>query len=95
MKPFELLETVVDEATFLTFVEALIRDRLASIDAGRDEGRTASIADEQWENTTIEGFLEAAAAWATTTRFGATQNLEGVGPWRKFATFLYLGKIYE
>lgn len=48
-----------------------------------------------WENVTIESFLEAACAWAEDTQFGDSQNLRGASPWKKFATFLYLGKIYE
>jgi len=48
-----------------------------------------------WENTTIESFLEAAAAWARDSQFGQTQGLKTANPWRVFATFLYCGKIYE
>lgn len=77
----EQLETVNDEATFLAFVQALAVDRLSDA--------------EHWENRSIEGFLEAASAWAEDSEFGSKQGLSAVSPWRKFATFLYCGKIYE
>jgi hypothetical protein len=48
-----------------------------------------------WENVTIESFLEAACAWAEDTNFGAAQALSDASPWKKFAVFLYCGKIYE
>jgi len=75
------LEAVDDEATFLAFVQALAVDR-------RNDA-------EHWENGTIEDFLEAANAWAEASDFGASQGLSAASPWRKFATFLYCGKIYE
>ena len=48
-----------------------------------------------WENVTVETFLEAAHAWAEATNFGARQGLGEASPWKKFAVFLYCGKIYE
>ena len=47
-----------------------------------------------WENSTIEAYLSAAVAWAADSMELPT----GLAPepsWRAFATFLYLGKIYE
>lgn len=77
----ERLETVNDEATFLAFVQALAVDRLSDA--------------EHWENGSIERFLEAASAWAEDSDFGSKQGLSRASPWRKFATFLYCGKVYE
>jgi hypothetical protein len=77
----EQLEGVTDEATFLAFVQALIVDRRGDA--------------EHWENESIEDFLEAASAWAEDSAFGSQQGLSLASPWRKFATFLFLGKIYE
>lgn len=77
----EQLEAVNDEATFLSFVQAL------AIDRRKDA--------ECWENGSIKDFLEAANAWAEASEFGAMQGLSAASPWRKFATFLYCGKIYE
>lgn len=75
------LEAVTDEVTFLAFVQALAADRRGNAD--------------HWENGSIEDFLDAASAWAEDSEFGAMQGLSSASPWRKFATFLYSGKIYE
>ena len=88
----EKLDAVVDSETFLEFVQALIVDREAykdtAIDAcGRNEGG--------WENHSIESFLEAATAWAEATNVGASQGLGNDATWKRFAVFLYCGKIYE
>lgn len=77
----EQLDKVTDEATFLAFVHALVVDRRGDA--------------EHWENGSIEDFLEAASAWAENSAFGSKQGLSLTSPWRKFATFLYCGKIYE
>ncbi|MYM65858.1 hypothetical protein GTP45_03280 [Pseudoduganella sp. FT55W] len=81
MQLHEKLEVVTDEATFLAFVQALAHDR-------RADGKT-------WENDSIEDFLEAAGSWADDSGFGASQGLSAASPWKKFAVFLYCGKIYE
>ena len=81
MQLHEQLEAVTDEATFLEFVRALANDR-------RADGKT-------WENDSIEDFLEAGGSWADDSGFGARQGLLVASPWKKFAVFLYCGKIYE
>jgi hypothetical protein len=81
MQLHEKLEAVADEATFLEFVRALANDRRAA-------GKT-------WENDSIEDFLEAAGSWADDSGFGARQGLSVASPWKKFAAFLYCGKISE
>ena len=88
----QLLERVADEASFLVFVEALVADRRLDA-AGRpdDAGRGRS----GWENHTIETFLVAATAWARDSEFGRHQGLGDAPPWKRFAVFLYCGKIYE
>lgn len=78
--------------SFLEFVDALVADRIAS---RGDSSATPTQATAAWENTTIESFLESAAAWARDSQFGQTQGLGTANPWRVFATFLYCGKIYE
>lgn len=86
----ELLNAVADQDSFLRFANALRddRERGAAPDAfGRGP--------RGWENHTIEDFLEAAIAWATTTSFGETQDGTNRSPWWQFASFLYCGKIYE
>jgi hypothetical protein len=96
MELHEQLELVTDEQSFLAFARALMLDRLAAARAetsvpsspyGRDAG--------SWENTSIESFLEGAISWAEDSQFGARQGLQSENPWKKFAVFLYCGKIYE
>jgi hypothetical protein len=89
-------EAVNDRDSFLAFVAALAADRRASAAAelatpGGPYGPEA----HGWENVTIEGFLEAAIAWAESTRMGEKQGLPAGPTWRAFAVFLHCGKIYE
>jgi hypothetical protein len=92
----ELLDSVKDESTFLAFASALRLDR---IEEEAKEAESASNPYESgangWENTTIEQFLGSAIAWAESTNVGLTQGLDPANPWRRFADFLYCGKIYE
>jgi hypothetical protein len=84
-------DTVHDEQSFLAFVEALAADRcIASEVAGGPYS-----APRGWQNDSIDSFLRSAAAWAETSKFGEAQGLAGASLWRKFAVFLYCGKIYE
>ena len=96
MKLNELIDTVTDEKSFLKFVAELRRDREEEVEAQSaipidDCGRGPN----GWENHTIEDFLEAAQGWAKDSDFGDSQNLKDASPWKKFAVFLYCGKIYE
>lgn len=80
----DLLDQVDDGQTFLRFARALAEDRAAASPEGTD-----------WQNDTIESFLECAVAWAEASDFGISQGLVASNPWRQFAVFLYCGKIYE
>ena len=92
----DLLERVNSEESLLTFIAALAKDRRDAVVAEKDNPSSPYGPDAGgWENTSIEGFLEAAAAWAESTNFGLTQGLLPDNPWKRFAVFLYLGKIYE
>ncbi len=96
MELHEQIETVADAQSFLAFVRALQLDRVASVAAEAKAGSSAFGPDAGgWENTSIENFLEAAIAWADATDFGVTQGLAVENPWKRFAVFLYCGKIYE
>jgi hypothetical protein len=95
-EPHELLEAVVDEASFLKFVVALREDREAEVSAQKIKNVDSfGRGPNDWENHTIEAFLEAASSWAEDSDFGKTQGLTDANPWKKFAVFLYCGKIYE
>jgi hypothetical protein len=96
MELHEQIEHVTDQQSFLAFARALTQDRIAAVSAeakadsspyGQDAG--------DWENVSIESFLEAAIAWAEDSNFGANQGMEAANPWKKFAAFLYCGNIYE
>lgn len=87
---------VTDRESFLTFVQALIKDREDSV---AQEAVCASDPyspeANDWENTTIERFLDGALSWATDSRMGRSQGLNGEPSWRTFAIFLIAGKTYE
>ncbi|HCT05655.1 MAG TPA: hypothetical protein DIW86_09865 [Pseudomonas sp.] len=84
MELHDLLDQVNDPQSFLQFANALMADRAETPPSGED-----------WQNTTIEGFLESAIAWAQDSDFGARQGISPANPWHQFAVFLYCGKIYE
>jgi hypothetical protein len=80
-EPYDLLEEVKDEKSFLLFVKSLIKDRKSP---------------EDWENNSIGDFLESSVAWAEDADFGINQDSElKTNKWKQFAVFLYCGKIYE
>jgi hypothetical protein len=91
-----ILDSVVDEASFTVFAQALLADRLDEV----AKEKTAPSSPygpgaNGWENQTIEQFLEAALSWACATETGLKQGLAENNPWKRFATLLYCGKIYE
>lgn len=89
-------DSVSDQASFFAFVRALIADRCAAVVSERENPRSPYGPDAGgWESTSIEGFLEAALAWAEDSEMGTTQGLPHEPSWRTFAAFLYCGKIYE
>jgi hypothetical protein len=92
----EMLENVADEKSFLRFVEALIADRQSAARAQVENPASPWGPDAGgWENTSIESSLEGALAWATDSGFGLNQGLVECNAWKRFAVFLYAGKIYE
>lgn len=96
MKLHETLESVSDAASFLAFARLLAEDRADEVQKEAASptplgGRGAN----GWENVTIETFLDAAISWAEATDVGLSQGLTPDNPWKRFAVFLYCGKIYE
>ena len=95
MKLEEYLDKVEDEISFLDFVRALQVDKE---DEQRKENDNPSNPYNHgwngWENSTIEGFLESAVAWAQDSDFGRAIE-PNANQWKRFALFLYGGKIYE
>ena len=90
------LDAVCDEGTFTAFLEALTADR-------EDEVRKEKASPSSpygpgangWENGTIEAFLGAAVAWATTSKNGLQFYQKPSNPWKRCADIIYMGKIYE
>lgn len=96
MELYEQLERVTDQESFVAFVHALAQDRVSATRAEvQNPAPPYGVDAGGWENTSIEAFLDAAVAWAEDSNFGATQGLATATLWRKFAVFLYCGKIYE
>jgi hypothetical protein len=92
----EMLTNVSDERSLLTFIAALISERKRAAETEKKESSSPYGPDAGgWENTSIEGYLEAAAAWAEASNFGLEQGLPANNSWRRFAAFLLAGRIYE
>ena len=91
-----LADQVVDEQTFLNFVNALAED-------WEDERQREAIAPSSpyepgangWENATIGAFLERAASWAGATTRGTPFYAPPENTWRRCAHILLAGKFYE
>ena len=79
----ELVETVVDEESFVAFLLAMSEDYV------RSSGIDCPLA---WQSDSIDSMLEAAAAWASETRNTAHQT---PNPWQRCAEIIWAGKHYE
>jgi hypothetical protein len=88
---FATLESVVDEKSFLRFVEALAAER----DAVEPLAETSDGFRGEWANQTISQFLHAASAWAKDSDFAQRPGPKPSNPWQLFATFLWAGRSYE
>ena len=91
-EPDALLDGVHDEASFIAFLEALSADfaRERALEAEKPSSPYGPGASG-WENDRIDSMLEAAAAYAHSTR-----NRPGIdNAWSRCAEILYMGKIYE
>jgi len=97
----ELAEKVEDEESFLAFVRELVKDRENAVKKEKENPSSPYGPDAGgWENTSIESYLESAAAWAEDTQFGRKMafpeyELNEVSAWQRFAAFLMAGRVYE
>lgn len=91
-----MLAAVRDEETFLEFVEALGADfeEEREIEASEPSSPYGPGA-LGWENGTIDAFLQAAAAWGTSTAEHPPRSAAASNPWHRCAHILYAGKFYE
>jgi len=88
----ELADSVADEATFLVFIAVLAADsKMSRALEASPYGPNAL----GWENTTIDRFLEAAAAWGEATIEGLESYEAPSNHWRRAAHILLAGKFYE
>jgi hypothetical protein len=85
------LESTHDEASFLHFVDVLLKERQEV------DGQAVTLDGFQgaWANQTISEFLAAARAWASDSGFGARPGPKADNSWRQLAQFLYAGRSYE
>jgi len=72
----DLFDKVQNKKSFFAFVKALEKDFVNN--------------QQEWENITIDQFLESSTAWAEDSDFDLKENT-----WKQFAGFLYSGKFYE
>jgi hypothetical protein len=79
---FALLETVIDEISFIKFLSTL-------------EADWKKIGNDEWQNGTIGQFLEAAATWGMDSKDGLEFYKKPSNPWRRAADIMYMGKIFE
>ena len=95
-KLFQALESVLDEETFLEFLLALRDDREASVAQEKvTPSSPYSPEARDWENTTIERFLDNAVRWARDSVNGNPFHTRPDNPWRLCADILYAAKGYE
>jgi hypothetical protein len=92
----ELLDSVTDEPTFVAFLAAL----------GEDFAAERMLESAQpiipyssgmlgWENNTVDGVFESAAAWAKDSANNPDLNPPGLNTWQRCARIVYAGKFYE
>lgn len=94
MKLNQLLENVNNRQTFLIFVKALIQDcREADELAKQNPEKYQWVGTLGWENGSVETYLDAALACFEGGKW-REEKPEEIN-WKKFAEFLYGGKIYE
>lgn len=91
----KLAGEVHDEASFIEFAKALQVDWIGSMDMeNRTNDSPYNSDSKSWRNGTIGTFVEAGISWAEKSKFGNTDGLSEVSPWRKFAHFLLACKYY-
>lgn len=92
----ELLKTVNDEKSFISFIEALgmdfAEDRSLEQTTPSSPYGPGSLG---WENGSIDTFLDAAAAWAISSSRSSQANACISNVWQRCAAILLAGKFYE
>jgi hypothetical protein len=94
MELHELLEEVKNRETFVAFVSALIKNRCDADELRQqnpEKYKWSSVLG--WENGSIDTYLDAALSCFEDGKRQDDKPEEIT--WKKFAEFLYGGKIYE
>lgn len=91
-----MLEVVVDEDSFLSFVEELGRDFCLERKLEAENPSPPYMHGKLgWENGSIDTFLDAATAWGRNSSEPEHPGYRETNPWRRCANILYAGKYYE
>jgi hypothetical protein len=92
MELHEMIDRVDSKESFLEFVAALRADLEASLAEERVHPSSGyGPAARDWENPSLDRFLEAMQAWAEDTG----ERVPSQASWRTFAKMLYAAKHYE
>lgn len=92
----ELADQVVDEASFIRFVEALAKDL---DDENEKEAENPSppygTGANGWENKNLSDFLLTMSSWASSSKNDLPLYQKPKNPLARMADILYAVKIYE
>lgn len=93
---YQLAENVETEQDFLTFLEALMLDRVDGEQKEKIYPSSPYEADfNGWENSNIVSFLDAALGWAIDSNKNPKLFKKEENPWKRIAHILHAGKVYE
>ncbi len=91
-----LLEKVTDLPSFVAFLAALRDDRMDAVAKDRlDPPSPHGSGANDWENLSIEHFLDGAVAWAEAWKDREDGPFVDSNPWQAAAKTIYAGKYYE
>lgn len=95
MTPEQAIDEVVNQPTFLLFVQALLEDRRLASKLEHEQPEYWQLGGANgWYNKEVEHFLDAALECYDAHQ-ARMDELADQNPWKYFAEFLYSGKIYE
>ena len=92
----ELENQVIDEESFMKFVEALAKDL---DEENKQEKKNPSLSCSAgingWENKNLSDFLQTMVIWADSSKNGMPYYEKPKNPWQRMANILSAAKIYE
>ncbi len=92
----ELEDQVVDEESFIKFIEALAKD----LDEENEQEKKNPSSPfgtgvNGWENKNLSDFLWTMRHWASMSKDGMPYYEKPENPWQRMANILSAAKIYE